>query len=225
MKIIWITSSFPNGNDTTGGIYLYRNVKALSKYYDITTICIFPAIPPLLNMIEKPWEAKKTYNYWLKNHPKYPLTPKDLDVSSVYYIRYWRLPERLFNHFEGYFAYFKAKKIIKRLITKDTVLHSNWIFPSGQLARIISKKYNIPYTVSLLGSDVHKLKYGSIYWNLARKVIYDAKIVCSVSHQLIEKCNKERINIDANKVYYIDNIYDENKFRIKDKSIIRKKKI
>ena len=223
MKIIWITSLFPVGNDSTKGIYLYRTVKALSKYYDITTLCVFPAVPPILKMIEKPLDAKKTYNYWKKNFPKKTLPKKGLDASKVHYIRYWRLPRRLFNHLEGYFAYFKAKKIIKDLITKDTILHSNWIFPSGQLARIIAKKYNIPYTVSLLGTDVHNLKFGSKYWYFAKKVIDDAKIICSVSHQLIEKCIEEKIRIDMNKVLFIDNIYDENTFCIRDKSLTRKK--
>ena len=223
MKIIWITSVFPNSNGSTAGIYLYRTVKALSKYYDITTICIFPASPPIFNMIEKPLQLKKTYSIWLKNHPKKPSPPKDLAPASVYYVRYWRLPKRLFNHFEGYFAYLKTKKIIKNLITNDTVLHANWIFPSGQLANIIAKKYNIPYTVSLLGSDVHNLKFGTYYWNYAKEVINNAKIICSVSHQLIEKCIKEKIKINLNKVQYIDNIYDENTFCIRDRNIIMEK--
>ena len=223
MKIIWITSLFPSGTDTTKGIYLYRTVKELLKYYDISTLCVFPAVPPILKMMENPLQAKKTYNYWLKNYPKKPLTPEDLGSRSVFYIRYLRLPRRLFNHLEGYFAYFKAKRIIKDLIRKDTILHANWIFPSGQLARIISKKYNIPYIVSLLGTDVHNLKYGTKYWYFAKEVLDDAKIICSVSHQLIEKCEEEKIQIDKNKVLYIDNIYDEGKFCIGDKKVIRKK--
>ena len=222
MKVIWITSLFPSGSNTTKGIYLYRTVKTLSKYYDISVLCIFPAVPPILKMIEKPFEAIKTYKYWRKNYPKKPSAPKDLNPSSIHYIRYWRMPRLLFNHLEGYFAYFKAKKIIDGLITKDTILHSNWIFPSGQLAKIISKKYNIPYTVALLGSDVHRLKHNSTYWYFAKDVIDNAKIVCSVSQQLIEKCIEEKIQVDMDKVFYIDNIYDENIFSIKDKNITRK---
>ena len=220
MKIIWITSLFPTYNSIVG-IYLYRTVKVLSKYYNVNTVCIFPAVPPFLKMIEKPFVAIKTYNNWQKNFPKRPLPPNDIDKSSVYYTRYWRLPRVLFNHLEGYFAYLKTKKIIKTLITRDTILHSHWIFPSGQLARIIAKKHKIPYVVSLLGSDVHNLKYGTIYWYFAKKVLEDAKIICSVSHQLVEKCIKENIKIDMNKVVYIDNIYDENIFTMKDKYLIR----
>ena len=222
MKIIWITSLFPSGSDSTKGIYLYRTVKALSKYYDITVLCIFPAVPPLLTMIKKPFEAIKTYKYWHKNYPKKPIAPKDLDPSSVHYVRYWRMPRFLFNHLEGYFAYFKVKKIMDGLITKDTILHSNWIFPSGQLTKIIAKKYKIPYTVSLRGGDVHNLKHSSNYWYFAKEVLDNAKIICSVSHKLIEKCREEKIQVNANNVIYISNIYDENIFTIKDKNKARK---
>ena len=223
MKIIWITSLFPSGTDTTKGIYLYRTVKALSNYYDITTICIFPAIPPILKMIQKPIYAKKTYTYWKKNYPKKPKPPNGINPSAIYYVRYLRLPRSLFGHLEGYFAFFKIKGIIKNLINKDTILHANWIFPSGQLARIIAKKYNIPFTVSLLGTDVHNLNYGTRYWYFAKEVLDDAKIICSVSHELIKKCLKEKIQIDENKIHYLDNIYDEDKFYIKDKRNVRKK--
>ena len=223
MKIIWITSLFPSGADTTKGIYLYRTVKALSDHYDITTLCVFPAVPPILKMIEKPIYAKKTYTYWRKNYPKKPIPPNGINPSAIYYVRYLRLPRRLFSHLEGYFAFYKVRGIIKGLICKDTILHANWIFPSGQLARIIAKKYNIPYIISILGTDVHKLKYGSFYWYFAKKILDDSKIICSVSRQLIEKCEDEKIQINMNKVVYVDNIYDEDKFCIGDKKIIRKK--
>ena len=223
LKIIWITSSFPSGHDSKNGIFIYRTVKTLSAYYDISVICLFPSVLPLLKMLQRPLHIMEIYKDWQKNFPKNPIIPHGLESSSVYYVRYWRLPKRFFNHFEGYFAYFKVKGLIKKISLRNTIIHSNWIFPSGQLAQIISKKYNLPYTVSLRGIDIHKLQYGTKYWKMAKDVIENAKIVSAVSQGLIIKCSKERITIDKNKVHFISNIYDENTFVIKDKSIMREK--
>lgn len=222
MKIIWITSLFPSGNNTTKGVYLYRTVKKLSEDYDVTTIVVYPAIPPILQMLEKPFEAIKTYNYWKKNFPKNPVPPNGINPSKIFYIRYLRLPRRFFNHYEGYFAYFKAKKILKKIITKETIIHSNWIFPSGQLAKILNKKYKTPYVVSLLGNDVHQLKFGTNYWIKANSIIRNSTIVSSVSTQLIDKCKKEKIKIDKEKTFIIDNIYNEEVFIIKNKETVRR---
>ncbi len=223
MKIIWITSLFPSGNDTTKGVYLYRTVKKLSEYYDLTTVVIYPAMPPFIQMLEKPKEAIKTYNYWKKNFPKKPVPPNGIDASKIYYIRYWRLPRRFFNHYEGYFAFFKARKIFKKIIKNVSLIHSNWIFPSGQVAFLLNKKYHIPYIVSLLGTDVHNLTYGTNYWKKAKNIIDNASIISSVSLQLIEKCKLEKIRINDNKLYLIDNIYEENTFRIKSKTETKEK--
>jgi len=223
VKIIWITSLFPTGKETTKGIYLYRTVKKLSEKFDVITVVIYPSLPPFLQMLEKPKDAIKTYKYWKKNFPSNPKPPEGIQSSAIYYIRYWRLPRRFFNHLEGYFAYSKAKKIFRKIITKDTIIHSNWIFPSGQLAHILNKKYGIPYIVSLLGTDVHNLKFGTKYWEKANEVLQNASIISSVSKQLVEKCKKEKINLSNKTVFYLDNIYDETKFLIKPKSLVREK--
>ena len=221
MKIIWITSLFPSGSDTTKGVYLYRTVKKLSNSFDLTTLVVYPSIPPILKMIEKPKDAIKTYKYWRKNFPKNPKPPSGIEPSRIFYIRYLRLPRRYFNHYEGYFAFLKSKKILNRIISKETIIHSNWIFPSGQLAQLISKNYNLPYIVSLLGTDVHNLKYGTNYWKKAKTVLNNAQKVCSVSKQLIQKCKEEGIDIQDKKVTYIDNIYDEQEFTILNKNRVR----
>lgn len=217
MRLIWLTPEFPSSKSNTKGIYIYRTVKELSKYYNIDVICLYPAAPPILEMLKYWRDRKKIYNDWQRNNSinieDFPAT-NNLKVS---YLKYYRLPRGKFLHIEGWFAYFQAKKYLSKILTKDSVIHANWIFPAGTMAEIISKKYKIPFIISLLGSDVNKLNEGSKTWKATKNLLKKADRVSAVTKDLFAKCQEKNIYIEPFKSYLIDNIYESDKFIIKDK--------
>ncbi len=221
INIIWLTPEFPSDENDTKGIYLFRTVKELSKYYNITVLSLYPAAPPIIEMMKYWKDRKKIYQNWKLNYSNNGLQFAEFENLQIFYLRYFRLPRGKFHHVEGWFAYFQAKKIINNLIDPKTIIHANWIFPAGTLARIISKKYNVPYLISLMGSDVKRLEKGTTFWKFAKKLLLDANKVAAVTDDLFEHCKSLDINIGNNNKILIDNIYETDKFVIKDRAQIR----
>lgn len=222
MNLIWLTPEFPSSKSNTKGIYIYRTVKELSKYYQIHVICLYPASPPILEMIKYWRDWKNIFKEWKKNYPKNSYTPKDFRNGQILYLRYYRLPRNKFHHIEGWLAYFQARKYLSKIVNQNSIVHANWIFPAGTLASIISKKYNVPFLISLLGSDVNRLSEGTKFWKAAKKLLEKAHKVTAVTNDLFDKCNQKNIHIEKSKMELIDNIYDTNNFTIKDKNQTRK---
>lgn len=222
MKILWLTSQFPSDQKSIKGIYLYRTVRYLSKYYDIETWCFYPSVPPIFSMLKNPAKCFDIYKYWKSNIPNSDVSLPGIDSKKLSFITYPRLPRTIIQIWEAYFILRSAKQNIKNL-NKDYIIHSNWIFPSGHLAYILSKKMKIPYSVSLLGTDVHNLKYGTFYWRTAKRILENANYVSSVSEELLNRCRNEKIYIPEEKSILIDNVYDTERFKISNKSDLRKR--
>lgn len=222
MNLIWLTPEFPSSKSNTKGIYIYRTVKELSKYYNVYVICLYPASPPIIEMLKYWKDWKKIYNDWKSNYPKSSDAPADFEDGKIIYLRYYRLPRGKFHHMEGWFAYLQAKKYLKNIIKKPAVIHANWIFPAGTMAKIISKKFNVPFIVSLMGSDVNRLVEGSTFWKSAKNILGRANKVTSVAQDLFEQCKNKNIPLDKSRTELIDNIYEAEKFIIKEKLEVRK---
>lgn len=221
MHLIWLTPEFPSSKSNIKGIYIYRTVNELSKYYNIHVICLYPAAPPILEMIKHWSDRKKIYDDWNRN---YSVSIDDVPASNklkITYLKYFRLPRGQFLHTEGWFSYFKLRKYLSKIVTNDSVIHANWIFPAGTMAAIISRKYKIPFIISLLGSDVNKLNEGSKEWKAAKKLLKQADIVSAVTDDLFKKCEQKHINIEPSKRCVIANIYEPKKFTIKNKNKTR----
>lgn len=222
MNLIWLTPEFPSSAKNTQGMYIYRTVKELSRYYKLDVICLYPAAPPVLEMI-KNWKDRKTiYKNWKRNYSEDSSSKLELQNVRVYYLQYYRLPRGKFHHTEGWFVYFQLRKYLKKIISKDTIIHANWIFPAGTLANIISNKYKTPFLISLLGSDVNRLKKGTTFWKYAKNLLDKADKVTAVTDDLFEKCSKIGIPIEETKKELIDNIYETDKFTIQSKNEARK---
>ena len=222
MKIIWITPEFPSSKNNIKGIYIYRTVKELAKYYKIYVICLYPALPPLLEMLKYWRDWKSIYHDWKYNYPKNSIAPEEFKNDQIIFLRYYRLPRGIFQHIEGRFVYFQSRKYLSRILDKHSIIHANWIFPAGSMANIISKKYNIPFLVSLLGSDVNRLIEGTKFWKAAKQLLEQANKITAVTNDLFEKCKEKHINIENKKKELIDNIYETDKFILKDKNKTRK---
>lgn len=222
MKILWLTPQFPSVVTSIKGIYLYRTVKYLSRQYNIETWCFYPKLPPLFNIIRRPLKTVDIYKYWKSNIPKSDGFLPGIKKENLSFISYVRLPRVLFHYLEAYFILHAAKRKTKA-IDQNYVIYANWIFPAGHLAYLLAKKFKVSYSISLLGTDVHDLKFGTTYWKFAKKIIESANYVTSVSEELIERCRLNKIDIPAHKILLIDNIYDTDNFKILNNIKLRDK--
>ncbi|MCB0729821.1 MAG: glycosyltransferase [Ignavibacteriae bacterium] len=222
INLIWLTPEFPSNINDTKGVYLYRTVKELSKLYKITVICLYPAAPPIFEMLRYWKDWKSIYKAWKLNYYKNDLNLESSKNLKIIYLRYYRFPRSYFHHIEGWFAYLQGRKIISNEIESNSIIHANWIFPAGTFAKIISKKFKVPFLVSLMGSDVKRLVKDSIFWKNAKQLLLNANKVAAVTNDLFEQCKLLDIYIKENNKVLIDNIYESEKFTIKDRNETRK---
>jgi teichuronic acid biosynthesis glycosyltransferase TuaC len=221
MNLIWLTPEFPSSKSNINGMYIYRTVKELAKYYKVYVLCLYPAFPPILNMIKYWRDWKSIYYLWKNNYPRNSEAPAEFADGQIIYLRYYRLPKGKFRHIEGWFAYIQARKYLIKIIDTTSIIHANFVFPAGTMARIISRKYNVPFLISLLGSDIMELIEGSKFWNSTKKLLKQAHKVTAVSNELFDKCAEMHIEIESSKKELIDNIYEADKFIIKNKNKVR----
>lgn len=214
MNIIWITTQFPRNKKDTKGIFIYRTVKELSKFYSINVIALRPITFPILEILKHPLEIKFILSHFILN---FRITKHWEDtkvkVTNIKYIRFLRGP-LLFT--EGYIAYWAARNKIKKLLKKDSIIHANWIFPEGKLAYLVNGKFNNSYVLTIRGGDINRLKVNSSNWNHAKSVFNRASRITSVSIDLIDKCREKKIVIPDSKVAITHNYYEVNKFNIID---------
>lgn len=220
MHIIWLTTQFPSSSTDTKGSFINRTVRELSKHYQITTICLHSIVPPILPILKDIKNAKKIYKVWRSKYPKKPVAPLDL-AGNVIYAKYIRLPRGWFQYLEGWFGYIAVKKYLDKIIVKDSIIHATWLFPEGDLANYIYKKYKVPFIVTLMGSDVHFLQKSSKKWTKAKEIINNTSFVTSVSKQLYLDLENKAIFVPNEKRQLTHTIYDFDKFKILNKKEIR----
>lgn len=220
MKIIWITTQFPSNESDTKGRFIYRTVRELANEHDITVINLHSVLPPIIPMIKDLKNAKSIFKVWRQKYPPNPKPPIDMQ-NKVIYTNFVRLPRGMFHHIEGWFGYLSVKRSVKELLSQDSIVHATWLFPEGDLANILYKKYKIPFVVTLMGSDVHYLQKGSKKWTKAKEIINNASFVTSVSKQLYSDLESKSILVPNEKRQLTHTIYEFEKFKILDKIKIR----
>lgn len=109
--------------------------------------------------------------------------------------------------------YMQAKKLLKK--KNYTVCHTHFIIPTGILARMLKKKYNLDYIVTAHGSDVlwHNPRFDKLYPYLKgiwSKVVDTSKNIISPSEYLKEKI--DFIYWEDPKVIIIPNGIEKDKF-------------
>jgi glycosyltransferase involved in cell wall biosynthesis len=220
MQIIWITTQFPSSEKDTKGRFIYRTVSELSKSKKIVLINLHSVLPPVIPILKDLKNATKIYKVWHQKYPRKPVPPPNL-TGKVIYAKYIRLPRGFFHFMEGWFGYFSVKKYVKDLMQEKSIVHATWLFPEGDTANIIFKKYKIPFVVTLMGSDVHFIETGSKKWKKAKEIVQNAEFITSVSQQLYLDLENKGITIPENKRQLTHTIYEFEKFKILDKQEIR----
>ncbi len=129
---------------------------------------------------------------------------------------------------------FKLLNIIKKIYAKALrftlihnvcVIHAHWWFPSGLIALLISKKTNVPYIISIHGSDTKLLFFPlSILANLVFK---NARMLIPVSKTLKERItykNTEIIPMPISKAFFsIKNTSSEKSFLVVSRCTAQKR--
>ena len=165
---------------------------------------------------------KKIYWEWKKKFPRNPQKPKGIDKIEVIYSKFIRPPRFKDNFWEGWFVYQAVKNKIRKIDSKNTIIHATWLFPEGDSANIIHKRFKFPFLVTLMGSDVHYLNENSKKWRKAKSIIKNATLITSVSQSLYNALEEKNIVVPSEKRRITHTIYEFENFIIKNRDQIKK---
>lgn len=144
MKVLWLTSWYPNKFNPFDGDFIQRHAKAVSAYSAITVIHVVQ-YGPRIEVSRKKVEIKESENlkeyiiYFPFKRTGIPLLDKII-YNGKYYLTYSRFIRN----------YFKEAGL-------PDLVHVHVPMKSGVIAKWIKKKWNIPYIISEHSSAYYKL--------------------------------------------------------------------
>ncbi len=209
MKILVSTTIFPNPVEINRGIYIKKQVMALSKLKDvkIKVIAPVPYFPAFL----------KSERY--SKYSRIPLKEKE-DGFDVFHPRYFVTP-KIFRSFHGILFFLSLKRFYLNIFNTffPDIILGFWTYPEGFANVLFSKMMNLPVIIGCLGSDVNiyhdfHIRKRIISWSLKK-----ADKILVVSNAL--KNGVIRMGIKEEKVKVIPNGIESDIFYPEDKNNAR----
>lgn len=209
MKILVITSLFPNTMEPEKGMYNKQQILELSKLCELKVVAPVPWSPNI--------NIRQQWNLFSRVSQK-----GSIDGVEVFHPRYFITPKigRSFYAFLFYISLYRNIKVIYKFFKFD-LIYAPWVYPDGVGSYYIAKKINIPIVTGVLGSDVNV--YANYFFR--KKIIADAlknsQLVIAVSSALKDKVLS--LGVSQDKVKVILNGINSNLFKPCDQEEIKNK--
>lgn len=201
MKIISITSLFPNCKEQNKGIFVLNRLLAMKENADLEVIAPIPYFP--LVTVNRP-----------RNIPFF----ETIGGINVYHPRFFTFPKYL-KFLDGYFFYFSLKEHIKKIISAD-IIDCHFAWPDGYGAWLMAKKLKKKFSISVRGSDIfYKTKHFTLKYKI-KKMLDEADIIICMSDRL--KAEVEKLTKNSS-IKVIVNGVNKERFHPLDQIISRKK--
>jgi teichuronic acid biosynthesis glycosyltransferase TuaC len=211
MKILAISHLFPRINNTAYGIYVARQMVAMSKLgADITLLVPRVWAPPLLK------KFKRWSNY---DHQAKLCKYESLKIISVPYLR---VTGNWFNRWAGLSVFLSAREKALKLHKSESfdVIYSTCYFPDGDAAVRLGRLLNIPTCCLAIGSDINLVPaFGKSLYKYFVKVSRSLDLSLSCGQVLAEKIKK----VTGKEIQSVYGVVDLNIYApVNDNSQIRK---
>lgn len=178
MRILSITSLFPNKKQPNKGIFVLNRLQALSKYADIEIIVPIPWFPFI-----------KT------NRPRNIPFKEKINTLTIYHPKFFSIP-KFFKFLDGYFFYLSLKKF-KRKIKNADIIDAHFAWPDGYGSLLISEKYQKRFSITLRGKDINYWLKKSLTKDKIKKILRKSDLIISVSENL-KKAKIKNIKVVPN---------------------------
>lgn len=167
----------------------------------------------LISFIKERLFKKESLKLTSQEYVHEPLKVHNLNFirgMSYYFNKAFNLEK---NNLEAMLRAFIAKN--KKEIAEADIIHAHWGYPNGYLAYQVSERYNIPYFITLHGSDLNNIQDKEAVFLL--EAMENAEKCFFVSKQLLENAiNLGYSGLNAEITY---NGVDLERFKIPDKSL------
>ncbi|MFS3915048.1 teichuronic acid biosynthesis protein TuaC [Bacillus australimaris] len=180
MKVLWLTSVYPSEKHPSEGVFHETQVQELHKQgLEVTVICPKPVNPPVLRMLKASYRQKKDLpeqevrNGVTVYRPPYTALPGQLK---------WAQPSKRIAA--------SVLHAMERYELSPDLIHAHFAMPSGGAAAVIQKETQIPYLLTLHGSDVNVYPgYSQGAQAAFETAVKQASVVLTVSEELAKKTN------------------------------------
>ncbi len=148
MKILVITSLFPNKFNPDYGRYSAELLQSLTSRNEFTVICPISLTPPMYiarKSISKPGIIKN----WIREIRKIPKQELFKNIP-IYYPQLFYLPKKISKMSLGVFLFLRLLPIVHELRKRHgfEIIHAFGEFPEGFAAFLFSKIYRMPVIIS-----------------------------------------------------------------------------
>jgi len=215
MKILLLTSLFPNSINQTNGIFNLSRAQALQKIgCEVKVIAPIGLTPREIDLF--PWpKFKSIYSEFKKNNS----IKKHIVFENVivYHPKWAWLPRRFFWKEEVDFFHFFAGKKIKKIILdfQPDLIITSWIHPFGTYSKYLEKYYDKTILSITEGSDLLIMPEQYRGWKKIEKIFnYTNSKLTFVSHNqknIIEEKLKLKKGIVIQNGFNIENFWYSQK--------------
>jgi len=166
--ILVLTTTFPRWKNDSTPAFVYELAKQLARDFNINLVA------PHFRSSREREIVDKINVYRFRYSKKERLCYEGGMLSNIKKNKklMFQVPSLVWNMFKT------SSKIIKR--KKISLIHAHWILPSGLVALWLKRLYNIPYIITVHGSDIHSTGYKS----LKKSILKEASVVNVVSNGL-----------------------------------------
>lgn len=201
MNVVWLTSWFPNRTNPTTGDFIERHALAVAPFVKLLSVIAIikdDAMP--MNKVEI--QQKQIGNLHIYTAYYGPGRWSGFVEKLLSQRKYLSLQKRLFNQ-------------IKELAGLPDLVHVHVAMKAGMFARMLKKKYGVPYLVTEHWSGYYKVskpniyEMGKLYLQLNNKVLKDASLLLPVTNNLGETINRDFVKLPYR---VIPNVVDTNLF-------------
>lgn len=199
MKVLFISSWYPNSENPLKGIYVKKHAEAIKQAgVDIQVVAI--TVSPSSKTFEK-----KIYT----NTDNAGMITHQIELNSRFY---------KWIHLNLFFQYRLIHNYIEHDVIKQfkpDIIHANVLYPSGLIGYKLSKRFNLPLVITEHWSKVNKFMNTSLFSYLGKKAYENASAVTVVSQFL--KNNIKKYFENETKIRVVANVVNTAAFVYKSK--------
>ncbi|MDZ7765242.1 MAG: glycosyltransferase [Melioribacteraceae bacterium] len=184
MKVLVLSSMYPNNKVYLSGVFVHEQVKELMKLgVDIDVIAPIPYSPPLFQNIKTKWSL-------LKEVPE----KEKIDNVRIFHPRYLAIPGGLLKGYWSYIYFFNTMRILEKYNLKNyDLVHGHGGLPDDYAGYLISQKLKAPYVLTVHGAAVYATIKNKLHFKKSKKSLESADAVVGVSSKVIERVKKYSI--------------------------------
>jgi len=198
MKVLTLTTLFPNHRQPNHGIFVFNRVKALAHYAEVRVVAPVPWTPA------GAWGEKyRTFRSVTAQelvsglptfHPRYLVIPKVLRsrAGDLYFWSLTRFMERIHRQYSF------------------DILDVHWAYPDGYAGVALAKRLGVPVCVSLRGSDIHTYPKRPAIRSLIGATLARADRVIAVAASMLPLV--EELGVPRERVAVLPNGVDTERF-------------